>query len=186
LHSIDGKLNIPAALPDQAHRYKNTEALELCPYFKEVVDTFQCNKEAVRLMSLPPGAVISTHVDDFCGYEDGVFRVHVPILTHNEVYFILNDQRLLMKPGEAWYTNVNLPHSVANRGSEKRVHLVLDCIRNDWSDELFKKAGLRFELEKEEEEELPEETIKMMIHELEQHGSSTAQTMIEELKSKLN
>jgi hypothetical protein len=30
------------------------------------------------------------------------------------------------------YLNVNLPHRVAHRGAADRIHLVIDCVVNDW------------------------------------------------------
>ena len=42
-----------------------------------------------------------------------------------------------MKEGEAWYLNFNLKHSVVNRSAEDRVHLVIDCVLNDWLREFF-------------------------------------------------
>jgi hypothetical protein len=42
-----------------------------------------------------------------------------------------------MKEGECWYHNFNLPHRVANRGTADRVHLVLDCVLNDWLREVL-------------------------------------------------
>ena len=45
-----------------------------------------------------------------------------------------------MQPGEAWYLNFNLPHSVANRGTTDRIHLVIDCVMNPWLDAFFAEA----------------------------------------------
>jgi hypothetical protein len=33
-----------------------------------------------------------------------------------------------------WERNINLPHRVHNRSAVDRVHLVLDCVVNDWLD----------------------------------------------------
>jgi len=185
LRSIDGKLNSSAALPDQQDRYKDTIVMEKCHYFRESISLFLCNKEAIRLMNLPPEAKVNTHVDDFCGYEDGLFRVHIPITTNDDVYFILDDKRIVMEPGQVWYTNVNLPHSVANKGKTNRIHLVMDCIRNEWSDELFKALGYNFNLEYEVQETLSTETIQLMIKELELQNTDTAKQLIIQLKEQL-
>ncbi len=37
-----------------------------------------------------------------------------------------------MGEGEAWYLDLNLRHTVRNRGDETRIHLVIDCVVNDW------------------------------------------------------
>lgn len=185
LRSIDGKLNAPAALPGQQNRYRDTLVLEKCSYFREISNLFLCDKEAIRLMNLPPGAYVNTHTDHDCGYEDGLFRVHIPITTNNDVHFVLNDKRIIMNSGDVWYTNVNLPHSVANKGKTNRVHLVMDCIRNDWSDDLFKSLGYNFDLEFEVKETLSPETIKLMIKELELQNTEVSKQLINTLKVQL-
>lgn len=185
LRSIDGRLKMIAALPDNLERYKNTIALEQCAYFQEVIDTFLCDKEAIRLMNLPAGAVINTHTDHKSGYEDGMFRIHIPILTNDQVYFILEDQRVFMNAGQVWYANVNLPHSVENKGETDRVHLVIDCIRNEWSDQLFKSMGYNFELEKiEKEEVLSDSTIHNIIREIELQNNPDMKQFLLDFKTK--
>ncbi|MFT5169308.1 MAG: hypothetical protein ACI8P3_004557 [Saprospiraceae bacterium] len=172
--------------PNQLDRYQDTFALKQCSYFRKVINKFSCKKEAIRLMNLPADRVINTHTDHSCGYEDGVFRVHIPILTNEEVYFILNSQRLVMNTGEAWYTNVNLPHSVANKGQTNRVHLVIDCVRNKWSDDLFGSVGYNFEEEKEVEQKFPAAAIQLILKELENQDTCGAKKMIEKLKAQLS
>jgi hypothetical protein len=177
LRSIGGRLDMPFAAPDQTDQYRDTPVMEQCQYLKKVVNTFLCKKDAVRLMNLPPGGLMKTHVDYNLGYEDGVFRVHVPIITNDEVYFILNGKRIIMEAGKACYANVNLPHSVENKGTASRVHLVLDCIRNEWSDDVFDAMGYNFELEKEIEEEYPVEVVREMIRELELQNTPASREM---------
>ena len=55
--------------------------------------------------------------------------------------FILNQVRILMNEGECWYLNVNRPHRVANHGTSDRIHLVIDCVVNDWLRELLLTAA---------------------------------------------
>ena len=45
LRSIEGRLNMIAALPDNTENYEDTIALDQCPYFKEVIASFLCKKE---------------------------------------------------------------------------------------------------------------------------------------------
>lgn len=182
LRSIEGRIDRPAAAPGIANQYKDTPALEACPYIKQVIETFECEKEAVRLMNLPPGAVVNTHTDFNCGYEDGIFRIHIPVVTNKDVYFRLNDVLLRMNPGEVWYTNVNLPHSVQNKGNTNRVHLVMDCIRNEWSDKLFAAVGFDFHQEKEEVNVLSKETVLRIIEELEDRNAPDTNLFLEQFK----
>ena len=182
LRSIEGRLDHPAAVPNNADAYKDTPALKECAYFKKVIDTFLCEKETVRLMSLPPGGVVNLHTDYMCGYEDGIFRIHIPIVTNEAVQFTLNGQVLKMGVGEVWYTNVNLPHSVKNEGNTNRVHLVLDCIRNAWSDDLFGSVGFDFEKEVGGASKLDQQTLKRMIEELEMNDSPESKAFLDQVK----
>jgi len=62
------------------------------------------------------------------------------------------------------------------------VNLVIDCIRNKWSDNLFKSVGYDFEQEKEVEEKLSKNTVLRMIEELETQNSPEAKIFLERLK----
>ena len=65
-------------------------------------------------------------------FEDGEVRLHIPVITNPDLEFILAGNRVVMQEGECWYLNVNQPHSVNNRGTTDRIHLVVDCVVNDW------------------------------------------------------
>ena len=112
--------------------FADTPVLSRCPYLRDVLAQFQCPLRSVRLLRLRAGAVIREHRDHRLGYEDGEVRFHIPITTNPDVAFVVNGERLAMEPGECWYINFNLPHRVANRGATDRVHLVVDCVVNDW------------------------------------------------------
>ena len=139
LRSQSGLVNDITSFANTEH--KNTNLLDRCHYFKEIMDWFQCEKEAVRLLRLGPQSEIKEHVDNDTSYEDGFFRIHIPIITNEEVFFYVDKKRVPMKMGECWYANFQLPHSVENKSTEPRIHLTLDCIRNDWSDKLFEEMG---------------------------------------------
>ena len=98
---------------------------------------FQCPLEAVRLLRLGPHARIREHRDIDLGYEFGEIRIHIPVTSNPEVAFYLDGERVDMKPGEAWYMELNLPHRVENAGTGDRVHLVVDCLLNDWLREML-------------------------------------------------
>jgi quercetin dioxygenase-like cupin family protein len=137
LMSQNGKSDSIFALPNGNEKLIPTEIMDSCTYFQEVLDGFLFEKTAVRLLKLDVGAEIKPHTDNCLGYEDGCFRLHIPIITNPEVEFILDGKRLLMNEGECWYIDANFTHSVANRGAEDRIHLVIDGLRNDWTDNLF-------------------------------------------------
>jgi len=94
----------------------------------------------VRLMRLTPGSVIKPHYDHNLAAEWGAARVHVPITTNPDVEYLLNGTPLAMTPGETWYLRLADEHAVANRGTTDRVHLVIDCIVDDWFAEMLRDA----------------------------------------------
>jgi hypothetical protein len=117
--------------------YSDTEMLARCSYVAEVLAAFECEIESARLLRLTVGSNIREHRDYKLGFEDGFVRIHIPMQTNAQVEFYLGGEPLRMNEGEAWYLNFNLPHSVKNGGAEDRIHLVIDCILNDWLREFF-------------------------------------------------
>jgi Aspartyl/Asparaginyl beta-hydroxylase. len=128
--------------PDpNASVFENTEMLARCAYVPEVLDFFRCEIETARFLRLGTGAKILEHRDYKLGFEDGIARIHIPVRTNAQVEFRLNGKIVRMKEGEAWYLNFNLPHSVVNGGGGERVHLVIDCIVNDWLKDFFEREA---------------------------------------------
>lgn len=111
--------------------------LEQTPYIREVLAAFECPLTVVRLMRLTPGSVIKPHYDHDLAAEHGAARLHIPITTNPDVAFLLNDEPVVMAPGEAWYLRLVDTHSVINRGTTDRVHLVIDAIVDDWLADLL-------------------------------------------------
>jgi aspartyl/asparaginyl beta-hydroxylase (cupin superfamily) len=116
----------------------DTPLLESCRAIQRVLARLECPIKSTRLMRLAAGAQILEHTDHELGYEDGEVRLHIPVVTSSDVEFWLNSRRVEMWPGELWYLNVNLPHRVANRSSQDRTHLVIDCEVNEWIRALFR------------------------------------------------
>ncbi|URW74909.1 aspartyl/asparaginyl beta-hydroxylase domain-containing protein [Sphingomonas donggukensis] len=114
--------------------------LQRAPYLQAVLAAFRCPLAAVRLMRLTPGSRIKPHRDHDLAVEFGAARVHVPITTNPGVTFSVNDVPVAMQPGEAWYLRLSDPHAVANDGTADRVHLVIDCIVDDWFRDLLRPA----------------------------------------------
>jgi mannose-6-phosphate isomerase-like protein (cupin superfamily) len=112
--------------------FAGTPLLARCPCFEEVLDAFDCDLEAVRLMSLGPGSKIREHRDHELSVEEGAVRLHVPVTTGPGVRFYLNGEPVPMRPGECWYLRLSDPHRVDNDGPGERVHLVIDARTNDW------------------------------------------------------
>jgi hypothetical protein len=120
--------------------FEDTPMLAACAYFRQVLDTFQAPLRAVRLMRLTPGSVIKEHTDLELSFEEGTVRIHIPVVTNASVEFYLNRRRVVLDAGSSWYLRLSDPHSVANRGTTDRVHMVIDAEVNDWMTHILKAA----------------------------------------------
>ncbi len=81
-------------------------------------------------------------------FEKGEARLHFPIVTNPQVEFYVDGIRVDMQPGTCWYINANLIHQVINKGKTDRIHLVIDCVVNNWLRELFDRAEKQTRAEK--------------------------------------
>jgi hypothetical protein len=136
LHSMGGKDSV---FPSAAgmDRYQETENLKRAPYFKYVLDDLKCPKEVVRILFLPPGGHIKDHFDFHTSFQFGLLRLHVPIITHPDVIFLIDGQRVTWKEGELWYGDFSKVHSIKNDSQVVRVHMVIDVQINDFVLSLF-------------------------------------------------
>jgi hypothetical protein len=136
LHSMGGKDSV---FPSAAgmDRYQETDNLKRAPYFKYVLDDLKCPKEVVRILFLPPGGHIKDHFDFHTSFQFGLLRLHIPIVTHPDVIFFIDGQRVVWNAGELWYGDFSKVHSVKNDSQVVRVHMVIDVQINDFVLSLF-------------------------------------------------
>lgn len=186
LYAHNGEESNIFALSTATSIISETSILKKCHYFKEVINSFKCTILTARILRLNVGAEIKPHRDYELGYEDGNFRLHIPIITNSGVQFILDNTQLIMLPGECWYTNVNYVHSVKNTGKEDRIHLVIDLIRNEWTDELFFSLAPKDSFKPIPKENDSPETIRQVIEELKRSKEPAAKQLINELQHKLD
>ena len=139
LRAISG--NASHIIPFDHQPFEDTPLLQRCAYFRQLVDRFACEKKAVRLMALAPGADIRPHRDPGTSISDGLTRLHIPIQTSKEVAFLVENESVYFEPGQTWYLDASCLHAVANRSKLARIHLVMDCVTNPWLENLFAQAG---------------------------------------------
>ena len=180
LRSIDGAMHQVSA--QESDSYRDTPLLSQCPHIQHFLDQLKCDKMSIRLMRLAAGSVIKAHRDNHLGYEDGSFRLHLPIWTNDQVIFYIDGKPVHMEVGSCWYANFNLEHSVVNKGESDRVHLVVDCLRNKWSDEMMREAGYDFEAEKAAKRTIDPAAVPEMIALLKAMNTPAAQTLIDQLQ----
>jgi hypothetical protein len=116
----------------QTAGHGDTPLRSRCPRIDAALGRLLCPVGPVRLLRLSGGGLIREHRDEGLCLEQGLARLHVPILTGDAVEFYLGGELVTMAPGECWYLNFDLPHRVQNLGTTDRVHLVIDCTVNDW------------------------------------------------------
>lgn len=100
---------------------------ELLNYLRKIVISLYPDGEFKRILlhKLLAGKNISRHQDG--GHHlVASKRIHVPIITNDEVDFIVNDEVVNMKYGDIVEINNNLPHEVLNNSNSDRVHLIVD------------------------------------------------------------
>lgn len=132
LRSVSGTASQLYADPAKSGSYADTPVLDRCRHFREVMGAFKCPLETVRLLKLGAGSRIREHSDFDLGRQFGVVRVHVPVQTNADIEFFLGGARVVMNEGESWYLDLSLPHRVHNAGSLDRIHMVIDCVVNEW------------------------------------------------------
>lgn len=109
-------------------RYEPTPLLKECTYIPEVIKALQCEGSArVRILGLKAGGVIPTHTDRHSSFYLGVVCLHIPIVTHPDVWLMSKGKRYHMAPGELWYLDNSFPHSVYNESTIYRAHILIDC-----------------------------------------------------------
>ncbi len=147
LVTAEGDINNDKFSPEG--NYLPTEALEYCPYIKDILDQFPAKKNRVRIMFLEPGAEINWHCDVGDSIDlDGSSRFHIPIFTSEKVEFIISHQECHWEPGNLYYGDFSFPHRVKNNWDQTRVHLVIDMqpnteIRGLFPDAFFEASNKR-------------------------------------------
>ncbi|NQY06859.1 MAG: aspartyl/asparaginyl beta-hydroxylase domain-containing protein [Flavobacteriaceae bacterium] len=164
--------------PDKNEVFHPTKRLEQLPYLQEVLDTFICDKETFRIHTLAAGAKIKAHRDNALNYENGSLRLHIPIYTDPNIKMISEDQEFILKAGECWYFDFNKIHAVENNSSMDRVHLIIDCLSNDWWDSIMSDYGKSRE---QYERKMTAKELASFKKQLELIGSDVAKTLLKNL-----
>ncbi|MGN6497595.1 MAG: aspartyl/asparaginyl beta-hydroxylase domain-containing protein [Tsuneonella sp.] len=90
------------------------------PHFPE------CNPVRVQLAELPPGSVIAPHTDR--NLLTMMHRLHVPLVTDDNVRFTIDRQIHVLKIGRLYELNNAVVHAVENSGAVNRIHLLIDML----------------------------------------------------------
>ena len=121
------------------HKYRKPEYRELYSEFQDAIEPvidyianyYRNNGFIVRLIlaKLDAGGKIPKHTD--AGYSLlNCHRIHLPIVTNEDVVFHVGGEEINMQIGELWEINNGNVHAVENRGTEDRIHLIVDWMPN--------------------------------------------------------
>jgi len=124
-------IHVPLYADPTRTDFADTEALKRCASVPALLASIPGRLESVRFLRLAAGSVIHEHRDPGLRVEEGVYRLHIPVRTNPDVEFLVGSRAMQMTEGECWYVNFDLPHSLVNRGTSDRVHLVVDGVVDD-------------------------------------------------------
>ena len=85
-----------------------------------------CDVMRVQIAELPPGDVITPHRD--IGILAMIHRLHVPLITHKNVKFIIGRESYFLEEGRLYDLNNVVVHSVRNDSDVMRLHLLVDML----------------------------------------------------------
>lgn len=185
LRSVGGGIDTIVVSDMNPSSYADTQYLLECTYLPEVLASFKCPLYSARLMSLAAGEEIRRHTDMDLAYEDGCVRLHIPIQTHPDVTFYINDQPVHFGVGECWYMNANYPHQVINNSPVERIHLVIDCGVNEWLSVLFSDAGYSSVVipSKYPDPSINDDNALSIVAQLEAMDNETAEAMANQIRA---
>lgn len=121
----------PIPVKTVSDKHSLIESLQpLIEYLENYENGFVGN---VMFANLPSGCVIHPHYDYHLNnstsigrYMNSVHRYHIPIITNENVEFVIDGEKMKMLPGECWEIHNGKLHSVSNLGGSDRVHLIID------------------------------------------------------------
>lgn len=106
-------------------RMEQTPHLKKCEYLQQISANFGEVLGRSRLMRLAGGTEVPIHVDAIYHWHRHV-RIHIPVITNEQVIFHCGVEKVNMKAGECWLFDSWRNHKVVNHSEETRIHLVLD------------------------------------------------------------
>nr|VFJ47990.1 MAG: Aspartyl/Asparaginyl beta-hydroxylase [Candidatus Kentron sp. FW] len=120
--SVGGTSNYDLALSGQV---APTASLGRCPYFQQVLASFQTPVSRCRLTRLRGATKTPVQTNrNYHWYRRA--SIYIPILTNQSTELFCCDKSIRMTAGDAWTLDHTLPHWMINKSSQDCVHLVVE------------------------------------------------------------
>lgn len=97
----------------------------LRPLLKDVIQVTELGR--VLVVNLKAGGKVTKHVDQG-KYADHFARFHLALSGNDQCYLVVGDDKVCMKPGEAWWFDHKQEHSAYNAGDSDRWHIIIDAV----------------------------------------------------------
>ena len=116
------------------HRTIHTEYLPIFPFIMNEIERlenfFNASAMNVALDGLPSGAIIRKHADRSPIFSQ-CHRVHLPLVTHPDVKFYIDDVEYHWSAGSFYEFDNQRIHEVKNNSNIFRIHLLVDLLPNN-------------------------------------------------------
>jgi hypothetical protein len=181
LRSVEGKHEtiIPELMGEL--EYRDTIYMSSFPSVMKLLSGLNCPIMSVRFLNLQAGAIIKEHTDAGLLFEQNEVRLHFPVFTNPDVEFYVDGECIIMDLGDCWYMNAHLPHSVVNKGTTDRIHLVVDCKVNDRLTQIIGSSAV---ISIKEDEPNPD--LLIIIKELRIQNTTTSNALADDLERQLH
>ena len=57
-------------------------------------------------------------------HHDLTKRIHIPLITNDQCFMMIEDNIYYLKPGNVYLTNTTLKHTAVNASKSSRIHIV--------------------------------------------------------------
>jgi hypothetical protein len=115
----------------QMNRFKKEESnFEIDSIFSKLKEYYSGEIIRCEVVKLPARTSIRTHVDGgpLLHYSR---RVHIPIITNENVTFTVMSNTINMQEGTWYEINNQMTHAANNNSDLDRVHMIIDILPND-------------------------------------------------------
>jgi hypothetical protein len=87
-------------------------------FAQKILDAFPYCEE-LGITCHIPGSKLHPHID-----KDNHMRIHLPIQSTDESYFVYENARYVLEPGKCYLVNTKRIHSTDNLGDVDRIHML--------------------------------------------------------------